>query len=203
MCRHFIPVSHGESVLLPEFKRRTVTIHKDQCEAVDLGDTHARWFSTFLGRSCRLVRQNSKQPRLRTPSSVGHEIQVSFADGYPLLVTTVASLADLNRRIHERGAEPVPMDRFRPNIVLDGCDAYDEDLWPRLRIGDVVLTAANKCVRCVVTTADQLTGKRGHEPLRTLATYRKGTDGGVEFGRNFIVTKPGMVNVGQSAEVLT
>ncbi len=204
MSKHFVLASEGESVSGPGLRQRTIKIHKDECPGIDLGDDHARWFSAFLKRPCRLVRQVSRLPRLRTPSSVGHEIEVSYADGFPLLVTTTASLIDLNRRIAERGGESVPMDRFRPNIVLSGCNPYDEDRWSDLKIGDVVLKAANKCVRCAITTTHQITGERGHEPLRTLASYRKvAGGGGVEFGRNFIVTRPGMISRGQAAEVLT
>ena len=117
----------------------------------------------------------------------------------PVLVTGAASLADLNDRIVERGGDPVPMDRFRPNVVVSGGAPFAEDEWPRVRIGDVVLRAAGKSDRCIVTTTDQLTGERGKEPLRTLATYRRDPNdfSGVIFGQNFIhETKRGVIRVG-------
>ena len=98
---------------------------------------------------------------------------VTFADACPFLIISEASLAQLNDRIQENHGEPVPMNRFRPNIVVDGCDAFAEDTWTRFRIGDCVFRSAGQSTRCIVTTTDQLTGKRGQEPLKTLATFRR------------------------------
>ncbi len=171
-----------------------VTIHKDVCPGIDMGDEHAEWFSTFLGEPVRLIRQVKHMPRMRYPNSLGgREIRVSFADAYPLLVTTVESLEDLNDRIKKSGGEDIAMDRFRPNIVLSGSWSYREDEWRTITIGRASLLGADKCLRCVITTIDQVKGTRGMEPLATLSTYRRGRDGGVEFGRNFIVTSPGLI----------
>lgn len=173
-----------------------ITIHKDSCQGIDLGGYHAQWFSEFLGQQCRLVKQLPRTPRLRTPSALGREIKVSYADGYPLLVTSAESLDNLNTRITANGGSAVPMNRFRPNIVLSGCgEAYSEDSWRGLATGLVRLEAANKCVRCIITTTDQQTGVREKEPLRTLVTYRK-SESGIEFGRNFTVLVEGRVSVG-------
>jgi uncharacterized protein len=124
-----------------------------------------------------------------------------FADAYPFLLMTESSVADLNDRIQENGGDPVPMNRFRPNIVTDGSGALDEDTWTRFSIGGVTFRNAGPCARCIVTTTNQSTGERGKEPLRTLATYRRDaadpTD--VNFGINLIhETKTGRVCVGDA-----
>ena len=122
---------------------------------------------------------------------------VSFADGYPALLASEASLADLNSRL----AAPVPMNRFRPNLVVDGTEAFAEDGWSRIRIGEVVFRVVKPCDRCVVTTIDQKTGKAGKEPLRTLSRYRK-KDGKVYFAQNLIPDAPGTLRRGDPVEVL-
>ncbi len=178
----------------------SVIIHKDTCSGIDLGDEHADWFSHFLGKPCRLVQQVFEHPRIREPRTFNRKISVSYADGYPLLVVGESSRVDLNRKIVEAGNAPVPMDRFRPNIVIADALPYAEDGWKYLRIGTVVLEGATKCTRCVITTTDQETGERGVEPLRTLATYRKSAEG-IEFGRNFVVVQPGLISVGDAVEI--
>ncbi len=124
--------------------------------------------------------------------------RVSFADGYPLLLTSEASLSELNRRLET----PVPMDRFRANLVVDGSDPFEEDRWARIRVGDVELRVVKPCARCVVTTTDQATGSRSREPLRTLATFRN-EGGRVLFGENLIHDGPGRLRVGNRVDVLS
>ena len=123
--------------------------------------------------------------------------QVSFADEYPLLLASTASLAALNGWLAEAGEPPVEMTRFRPNLVVDGAAAWQEDEWAgrRLRVGGVVLRAAGPCDRCVVTTTDQETGVRGKEPLRTLARHRN-IDRKLLFGLHLVPEGPGEVAVG-------
>ncbi|WP_437689742.1 MOSC domain-containing protein [Sorangium sp. So ce176] len=169
-------------------------------QAEDCGDEAAAWLSEALEHPARLVRigEAFRRPVLR-PSVARPEDVVTFADEFPLLVISEASLADLNAHLEEGGAAPVPMDRFRPNLVVRGCAAFDEDRWGRVRIGDVVLRAGGPCARCVVTTTDQLTAERGLEPLRTLATYRRDPQkrGDLNFGQNYIhETKSGALRVG-------
>jgi hypothetical protein len=126
---------------------------------------------------------------------------VSFADAYPLLAISEASLADLNDRLLAGGEAPVPMDRFRPNLVLGDCPAYAEDTWTRFRIGDVTFRAAGPCARCLIPTTDQETALRGKEPLRTLATYRRDPEdpADVNFGQNLVhETKSGMIKLGDT-----
>lgn len=185
---------------------RSVTVWKHSgLQAEDCGAEAAQWLSDFLGQRCTLVRIGPAFARdvLKRAGRPGDCF--SFADGSPVLVTGEASLADLNDRILERGGEPVPMDRFRANIVVSGGAPFAEDEWPRVRIGDVVLRAAGKSDRCIVTTTDQLTGERGKEPLRTLATFRRDPvePASVYFGANFInESKRGTVRVGDEVVVL-
>ena len=112
-----------------------------------------------------------------------------FADGYPLLVIGRASLEHLNERLAAKGAAPVTMDRFRPNLVLDGLAPHDEDHLASIEIDGVVLTPVKPCTRCEVTTIDQASARKGAEPLVTLASYRRDDRlAGVTFGMNAIVT---------------
>jgi uncharacterized protein YcbX len=118
-------------------------------------------------------------------------VRVSFADGFPFLMISEESLADLNRRL----ADPLPMNRFRPNLVVAGGEPYAEDGWERIEIGGVRLRVVKPCARCLVTTTDQATGERGSEPLRTLATYRK-VNGEVMFGQNVVHENAGHLRTG-------
>ena len=123
---------------------------------------------------------------------------VSFADGYPLLIAAEASLADLNARIVGHGGAAVPMNRFRPNVVIKGCDPFAEDRLGEIRIGEAIFRTAKLCARCQVTTTDQATGEvRGPEPLQTLATYRDSPNG-VLFGSNLIPVEGGSIRVGDT-----
>lgn len=179
--------------------RREVTIWRDTVHAADLGDAAADWLTTFLGRPVRLVAMASdfSRPILKPTARPGD--QAAFSDAYPLLVLSEASLAELNGRLDE----PLPMDRFRPNIVVRDCPPFAEDGWRRIRIGEVVLRAAGPCARCIITTTDQRTLERGKEPLRTLAQYRRSADGDVNFGQNYIhETRSGVLRAGMAVEVL-
>jgi len=116
---------------------------------------------------------------------------VSFADAYASLIANEASLVDLNTRLEI----PIGMDRFRPNIVVSGAPAWAEDDWRELQVGSVAMTAVKPCARCAVTTTDQLTGERSHEPLATLSTFRKQALG-VIFGQNLVHRSSGLIQVG-------
>lgn len=174
-----------------------VQVWDDECPAIDAGKGAAEWFSRYLGCSVRLVRMTDDDARPLGTSSAQPGDQVSFADGFPFLLISRASLDDLNRRL----SLPVPMDRFRPNIVVEGCEPYAEDGWDRLRIGEVDFRVAKACARCNVTTVDQATGERGREPLRTLSTYRT-VDGQVLFGQNLVHEGRGVLRVGDSVEAV-
>jgi uncharacterized protein len=144
------------------------------------------WFERFLGRPARLVWLGDPTARpIATHARDGD--RVSFADGFPILLTNAASLAALGDWLRDDGDEPVPMTRFRPNIVVAGAPAWAEDGWlgGRLRIGGTVFRAAKSCARCVVTTVDQDTGETGRQPLRVLGRHRR-TSAGLLFGINLI-----------------
>jgi len=174
--------------------------------AEDCGVEIAVWLSDFLRTPCRLVRIGEKFSRpILKPGKARPGDLVSFADGYPFLLVSEASLADLNDRLAGRGEDALPMGRFRPNLVVTGCAAFAEDTWPRVRIGNIVFRAGGPCGRCIVTTTDQLTAERGKEPLRTLATYRRDaadpTD--INFGQNLIhETKSGTLRLCDAVEAL-
>jgi uncharacterized protein YcbX len=161
--------------------------------ALDCGDEAAELLSALLARPARLVKLSPDHAR----TSGRGDAPVGFADGYPLLITTSASLAELNRRL----VEPLPMDRFRPNLVIDGCGPFDEDGWGSITVGSVAIDVVKPCARCAITGVDQATGERsGGEPLATLATFRR-VDAGVAFGQNAIHRGRGVLRVGDPVSV--
>jgi len=159
------------------------------------------WFSLAIGSRCRLVLMPETTKRFVHPDAAVRKFQdtVSFADAYPFLLIGETSLADLNSRLDT----PVPMNRFRPNFVVSGSEAFEEDTWKRIRIGSTEFHLVEPCARCVLTTVDQTTGeKEGKEPLKTLASYRT-QNGNVLFGENLIAeTAGGTVRAGDDVEVL-
>jgi len=177
-----------------------VTIWNDTVAARPYDDKTNTWFSDALNVKCRLVLLpgESKRP-IDSKYAVAADNEVSLADGYPFLLIAEGSLADLNLRLET----PVPMNRFRPNLVVAGTEAFAEDAWKRIRIGDVEFHVVKPCERCVLTTVDQSTGeKTGKEPLRTLSTYRN-QNGKVLFGQNLIAESAGgHVRVGDAVEIL-
>lgn len=191
----------------PAAPLRNVSVWKSEgLLAEDCGEEAATLLSDVLALECRLVRIGPKFMRpILKPDVAGPGDLVNFADAFPFLVISEASLGDLNDRLVAQGEEAVPMDRFRPNVVVTGCEPFTEDTWTHVRIGEITLRAGGPCGRCIVTTTDQTTGARGKEPLRTLATYRRDaadpTD--VNFGQNFIhETKAGTMRVGDAVHVL-
>jgi uncharacterized protein YcbX len=168
---------------------------------VDQGDTVAKWFSSVLDRPCRLVRVSPEHDR---DGWGEHPGKVGFADAHAVLVTAESSLAELNRRIRARSAVPVPMNRFRPNVVVSGWpDPFTEDRARLLRVGTVELGYATRAVRCQVPTVEQETGRKsGPEPIRTLADFRRELElGGVSFGMKAAVLMPGDIAVGDEITV--
>lgn len=176
---------------------RSVRVWRDDCAAADAGDAAAEWFGTYLGGRFRLVFMPEETRRPVDPAYARAGDTVSFADSHPFLLTTTASASELNGRLDE----PVPMIRFRPNIVVDGCAPYAEDEWRRLRIGDVEFRVAKPCARCNVPTIDVETARSSPEPMRTLKTYRRGP-GGVLFGQKLIHDGYGRIHVGDVVEPL-
>lgn len=172
---------------------RTVTIWRDAVAACEPDPAASAWFSETLGRPLHLVCGVPSAPRVvRGPGAQEGDI-VSFADGYPLLLISQASLADLCARV----GRPVEMARFRPNLTVLGGTAYQEDAWSAVEIGEVRFDVAKTCTRCVFTTVDPATGERSAdgEPLQTLKTYRR-RDDGVIFGMNLIPRGRGVLRVG-------
>ena len=172
-----------------------VTVWRDHVLAVDEGQAAADWFGEHLRRDVRLVRFDDARPRPTDPAwSQGLAGTSAFADGYPVLVLSRASLDDLNARL----SSPLPVDRFRPNVFLDGCAPYAEDSIRGLESEQMRLQIVKPCTRCIITTTDQATAVlQGNEPLRTLKTYRwDGALHGVKFGQNAIVERPGLLEVG-------
>jgi hypothetical protein len=184
----------------PEGPRLVVDVHGAwQGEAVDQGDEAAEWASTLLGEPVRLVRVAPDHERVVDDC----DSAITFTDSTPLHLTSLSSLDDLNGRILEKGAEPVPMARFRPNIVVAGWETpYTEDGIRDFTIGTTRLRWVKPDVRCKVTMVDQPTGRSaGPEPLRTLADYRREPDGGVSFGIKVAVTTPGEIQLGDEVTV--
>lgn len=171
--------------------------------AVAAPRAHA-WFSELLGVPVRLVYLDDPTRRAVDPEYGRPADRVSLADGYPLLLTTRESLAAVNELIGagphaEEG--PLPMTRFRPNVVVSGAPAWAEDGWRLIRLGAVRFRVAKPCARCVLTTVHPETGRKGREPLWTLARHRN-WDGGIWFGVNLIPDQTGTISVGDEFEVL-
>jgi uncharacterized protein YcbX len=187
--------------LVPRERRVVeVTVWKDSVDALLAGSEADAWFSDFLGLDCRLVQMTDDISRGVNPDYGRAGDQVSFADGFPLLLISEASLTDLNSRLDQ----PVEMRRFRPNLVIDGDLPYAEDDWRRIRVGEVEFEGVKNCSRCVFTTIDPDTGEKSPdmEPLRTLSSYRRRPEGGVYFGQNLIPRGAGVIRVGDSVTVL-
>jgi uncharacterized protein YcbX len=183
----------------------SVEVWNDTVEAVPAAAAASAWFSTHLDWDVRLVHLDDPGRRRPVDPAFGRAGEtVSFADGFPLLLTTTASLDALNSLIAQgdhADEGPLPMDRFRPNAVLDGTVPWEEDRWSRVRIGDVGFRVVKPCSRCVVTTTDQRTAERGKEPLRTLARHRRSGDRLI-FGQNLIPEGTGVLRPGDPVEIL-
>jgi uncharacterized protein YcbX len=208
MCRIRVELTNsGLIVSHPDFDEQiidssesdgksTVSIWDDTVVAQNSSKAAAEWFSTVLGQPLWLARIGDDYKRnIRLNDNV-LESEVHFGDAFPILVITEASLNNLNNRLESA----VPMNRFRPNIVISGSEAHDEDTWKEIRVGDIALSYGKKCGRCTVTTVDQITAESSLEPLRTLSTYRK-EGSKVCFGSYYSPTTLGQICVGDVIEV--
>ncbi|NJO56794.1 MAG: MOSC domain-containing protein [Rhodospirillales bacterium] len=175
---------------------RNCTVWRDTVEAKTLPNGSS-WFSAFLGRDVELVYMPDPALRQVNPARSDPGDQVSFADGYPLLLTSEQSLVDLNARLDQ----PIPMSRFRPNVVMKDADAFAEDTWKTITIGSTKCTVPKLCDRCVVTTIEEGSSGKGKEPLKTLASYRR-WDGAVWFGATVIPKNTGRLRVGDVIQVV-
>ena len=183
----------------PDTDLRGVTIWRDTLRVPDAGDAAADWLSRFVEKPVRLV--HVPLPRART-TEAGYgrdDDQVAFADGYPLLLIGQASLDDISHKV----GRPLDMLRFRPNLVIEGGEAFAEDGWKRIRIGDVEFRVVKSCSRCILTTVDPHTGIRDEqrEPLATLMTSRK-QENGTMFGQNLVNDGNGVLEVGMPVTIL-
>ncbi|MDI1242417.1 MAG: MOSC domain-containing protein [bacterium] len=203
---------------------QNVTVWQSDVAGVVYNGEVSEWFSDVLGRSCQLVLMPEKSHRHVSEKFDRGDDIVSFADGYPLLLIGEGSLANVNERLHDiyRDEEygeklPLPMNRFRPNLVVEGSDPFEEDNWSRIRVGEAIFWVVKPCARCVMTTVDQDRGDfDGKEPLKTIASFRMAKDvfpdtfgsfgqtaNAVLFGENLIPENPGaMVRVGDEVQVL-
>ncbi len=168
-------------------------------QAIDQGEETAQWFSDWLGTEVRLVHiADGYLRRVSAEYAIHADDHTGFADGYPILLASEEGLQDLNSRLDT----PVPMNRFRPNVVVKGCEPFAEDTWNRIRAGDVELAVVKPCARCVVTTIDKNTLETSREPLKTLGKYRKHKLGAI-FGQNVIPLNEGSLRLGMTVEVLS
>ncbi len=174
----------------------SVTVWDDDMPARLVNSQIDEWFSNALGMKVRLVKMPLSTERKVDPKYALNGESVSFADGMPYLLIGQESLADLNEKLEI----PVPMNRFRPNIVFSGGKAFAEDSWSKIQIGELDFQVVNPCARCVMTTVDQDTGTKAAEPLKTLATYRK-VGKKVLFGQNVIALSSGIINVGDKLKL--
>ena len=176
----------------------TLPVHLwgDDVAATRIGADEDGWFRAFLGRRVRLVHVPDEHLRQVDPEFARQGDLVGFADGYPFLLASESSLAALNERLDE----PLPMNRFRPNLIVRGAEPWAEDGWDRIRMGDIVFHVVKPCARCSITTVDQDTGARGKEPLRTLARFRR-VGNKVMFAQNLVHDATGTIEVGSRVEI--
>ena len=193
---------NGRSISIPlmpqDQELKKIKLWDDDVTGADMGDDAARWLSDYLGKASRLISiadKSVRQGKYRgTPKS--------FADASPLLLTSNASLNDLNRRL----SVPVIDRNFRPNIVVTGdMEPFGEDLWAEIKIGDIVMQVAWGCNRCILTTVDPLTGSKSDdmEPVKTLKTFRTAADKNFYFGQNIIPQTQGTIHVGDAVEIIS
>lgn len=194
-----VPEQNTE-VLINQSSTNTIkiSIWDDTATAIHLNEKLDLWFSNYLDKPCKLVFMPENGSRAVDVRYAMNNEQVSFADTFPYLLISQASLNDLNSRL----SEPVGMDRFRPNLVISGTKAFEEDLWSEIKIGEVYFKVAKPCSRCILTTIDQQTGIAGKEPLYTLSKYRT-INNKVMFGQNLIALNEGNMSVNDTIEIIS
>jgi uncharacterized protein YcbX len=203
MADLIIPLDHALPKHAPALQ---VTVWDDTLIACDCGDTIAAWFSQAIGVSCRLVRFHPEAKRLANSKwTAGRAVPTLFADGFPMLVISEASLDDVNQKLVAQHRSTLPMNRFRPNIVIADVEAFEEDYAAMIGIGDVHLQPVKPCPRCTMPAVDQATGISGPDPVDILQAYRANpkVDGGITFGMNAILIdgENALLEVGQEVEI--
>lgn len=197
----FVVTFDGDAITLPYEQGEAnypfdVQIWDDRVKAFEVNPAFSSWFSEKLGMSCRLVAFPESNPRqIEVPFAAPGE-NVSLADAFPLLLIGESSLEDLNARLKE----PLGMNRFRPNLVFSGGAPYEEDTWRDFSISGKQFRGTKRCARCVLTTINPLTGQKGAEPLKTLATYRR-ENNKIYFGQNVIARSLDEIKVGDTIQV--
>ena len=186
-----------EVLYSPDSSRRPVTVWEDQCMALDCGDEVAEWLSRFLDMKCRLVFFPEDEIRQVDPAYAEPGDRTAFSDGFPVLLISQASLNDLNRRL----ATPVSMRRFRPNLVVAGCEPFAEDKWKKIRIGEITFRLVKPCSRCIVPNINPDTAEKSAEPNRTLSSFRR-WDNKIFFGQNVIADCQGTLEPGMPIEII-
>lgn len=186
------------SVINPAMKEKvTVKVWADECQAYDAGDEAAKWLSHVLSVTCRLVYFPDDEIRQVDLFYANKGDKTAFSDGFPLLLISQESLDDLNSRLNT----PVTMDRFRPNIVVSGCQSFTEDKWKKIRIGNIIFRIVKPCSRCVIPSINIDTAQREDEIIKTLVAYRK-RDKKIFFGQNVIAESYGEIEIGMPVEIL-
>ncbi|WP_310589035.1 MOSC domain-containing protein [Dyadobacter crusticola] len=176
---------------------RTVTIWDDVVEAVTVSNEADQWLSEQFGQKLELVKMPEQTERKADPRYAKNNENVSFADGFPFLIISQASLDDLNSRLEA----PITMRRFRPNIVISGTAPFEEDQWKSIQIGSLEFEIVKPCARCILTTINPETAEKGAEPLKTLSTFRK-VNNKILFGQNAVTRTLGTMREGDSVSVL-
>jgi uncharacterized protein YcbX len=185
---------------------RTVQVWNDVVPAYDCDEMAATWFSKVLGTPCRLVRFHPDAKRRAKSKWVGElEVPTLFSDGYPVLVISSASLDELNQRLTAQGRAALPMNRFRPNLVISDTLPHEEDMADTLTMGDVVLKPVKPCARCSIPSVDQETGQTGDDPRDILSAYRANArvNGAITFGMNAVLLEGEntVLRVGQEVKI--
>ena len=194
--------SPADHVIMPfepvERETLAVTVWDDVTEGVTVCKEADQWLSRQLGQPVRLVMMPETSKRMADPRYAAHGERVSFADGFPYLVISQASLDELNARL----AEPITMRRFRPNFVITGTAPFAEDGWKHILIGGLQFDIVKPCSRCVLTTIDPQTAAKGPEPLKTLATYRR-SGNKILFGQNVVARDFGEIMEGDEVTLMS
>lgn len=184
------------SYISSAIQRSRVTIWNDECEAISMDSAINNWFSSMLSINCKLVYMPEDVNRFVDRKYAHNNELSSFSDDYPLLMIGQASLDDLNSKL----AQPVPMNRFRPNIVFTGGEAFQEDEMHQFFINDISFACVKPCARCIITTIDQQTAIKSKEPLKTLSTYRT-QNNKVMFGQNVLYKGMGIIYIGDEIKL--
>jgi uncharacterized protein YcbX len=201
LCDALILRLGGDCIEIPipgkDAQKCQLRVWADEVSAVDAGQEAAAWLSKNLGRKCRLAYIPDDSIRLVDDNYASAGETVGFADAFPILLISQASLDDLNSRLETA----VPMNRFRPNLVVSGCEPFAEDSWSRIRVGEVEFDLVKPCDRCVMPSIDQNTAQRDTNINRVLASYRR-RDGKIYFGQNLLYHKMGKLQLSSPIEVI-